>query len=357
MIIIMYKTFIFLLICKMTSSKSIAENELDDDDDFFDEIDRAQEVVEVPVMEYDYDNKPIPIRDVWAVKDGKAELPCDIAPPDPTDQIYLVLWYRELAGKPLYSYDLRGKPPNAGRHWSAEPTFGFGQRANFRVPAAESNTALVIKDVSLMDEGVYRCRVDYRNSPTRNMKLNLTVVECCDGKIVKSISSTTHQTTDQTTDNSTYKTTDKTTDLTTEGVTAKTTTQEGEGKDWCEVGWIYFNHTEKCYKYYPEQMTPTDASIYCKKNKGLLASIHDILTNNFISNITNDYPVWIGGLKQKSWIWEDGSLWDYAPWAPNEPNNQLGNKNYLMTNWPSRGEWNDASNSYKFHLVCQANGV
>merc|ERR1719342_503543 len=179
MIIIMYKTFIFLLIYKMTSccKSRIAENELDDDDDFFDEIDRAQDVLEVPVMEYEDDNKPIPIRDVWAVKDGKAELPCDIAPPDPTDQIYLVLWYRELAGKPLYSYDLRGKPPNAGRHWSAEPTFGFGQRANFRVPAAESNTALVIKDVSLMDEGVYRCRVDYRNSPTRNMKLNLTVVE------------------------------------------------------------------------------------------------------------------------------------------------------------------------------------
>ena len=49
----------------------------------------------------------VPIRDVWAVKGGRAELRCDIAPPDPRDQVYLVLWYRELAGKPLYSYDLR----------------------------------------------------------------------------------------------------------------------------------------------------------------------------------------------------------------------------------------------------------
>ena len=32
------------------------ENELDDD--FFDEIDRAQELLEVPVMEYEDDNKP-----------------------------------------------------------------------------------------------------------------------------------------------------------------------------------------------------------------------------------------------------------------------------------------------------------
>ena len=49
----------------------------------------------------------VPIRDVWAVKGGRAELRCDIEPPDPRDQVYLVLWYRELAGKPLYSYDLR----------------------------------------------------------------------------------------------------------------------------------------------------------------------------------------------------------------------------------------------------------
>ena len=120
---------------KRDTDDKLIQEEIDDDDlsDFFDEVEKAQEVLEVPI-EYEDDNKPsktqpwisskillflknisitihiivsVPIRDVWAVKDGKAELPCDINPPDPTDQVYLVLWYRDLAGKPLYSYDLR----------------------------------------------------------------------------------------------------------------------------------------------------------------------------------------------------------------------------------------------------------
>lgn len=50
----------------------------------------------------------------------------------------------------------------------------FGTRAFFR--STSHPAQLLVDDIKLTDEGLYRCRVDFRNTPTRNLKINFTVI-------------------------------------------------------------------------------------------------------------------------------------------------------------------------------------
>ncbi|XP_055382645.1 uncharacterized protein LOC129612864 isoform X2 [Condylostylus longicornis] len=84
----------------------------------------------------------------------------------------MVLWFRESAGKPLYSFDVRGRPFEKALYWS--DVNAFGPRAFFHTNAVPAT--LAVDNVQLDDEGVYRCRVDFQNSPTRNHRINLTVI-------------------------------------------------------------------------------------------------------------------------------------------------------------------------------------
>lgn len=113
-----------------------------------------------------------PAIDVISVVHGKAVLPCDIVPPLNDDKVYLVLWFKDMSDIPMYSYDARGKPSAHAKHWSDEIT--LGQRAYFRTITEPAS--LSIDNVQESDEGLYRCRVDFQRSPTRNAKVNLTVI-------------------------------------------------------------------------------------------------------------------------------------------------------------------------------------
>ncbi|XP_055627743.1 uncharacterized protein LOC129769468 [Toxorhynchites rutilus septentrionalis] len=117
------------------------------------------------------DDDPVSTTTVEAVLGRTATLPCDITPDELNDRVYMVLWFRESAGKPLYSYDVRGRQYSKALYWSE--TAAFGPRAYF--VTVSKPAALTVDNIQLDDEGVYRCRVDFQNSPTRNHRINLTV--------------------------------------------------------------------------------------------------------------------------------------------------------------------------------------
>lgn len=56
----------------------------------------------------------------------------------------------------------------------------LGERLFFVIDDnSNKNARLQIKDVQDMDGGMYRCRVDFFNSATRNSRINLTLVGMC----------------------------------------------------------------------------------------------------------------------------------------------------------------------------------
>lgn len=70
------------------------------------------------------------------------------------------------------SFDVRGRPLSKAVQW-ADPHL-LGPRAYF--VTVSKPASLTMDSVRLEDAGIYRCRVDFKTSPTRNFAINLTVI-------------------------------------------------------------------------------------------------------------------------------------------------------------------------------------
>ncbi|XP_023164952.2 nephrin isoform X5 [Drosophila hydei] len=98
-------------------------------------------------------------------------LPCNVTPPIYEDRVALVIWYKVGLKTPIYSVDTRDSNFAQGTHWSDET---YRERLSFHVEGRAGT--LTIKSTAEDDTGEYRCRVDFQKSPTRNSKVNLTVI-------------------------------------------------------------------------------------------------------------------------------------------------------------------------------------
>ncbi|XP_063586991.1 nephrin-like [Penaeus indicus] len=113
-----------------------------------------------------------PLTEVHAVEASRVLLPCEVKPPVPSDDTILVLFYRGSIGTPIYSIDGRNSPVRQSPHWKDEAA--LGSRAYFDL--TKHPPGLVLDPVEALDEDEYVCRVDFRSSPTRNVRVKLHVV-------------------------------------------------------------------------------------------------------------------------------------------------------------------------------------
>ena len=76
-----------------------------------------------------------------------------------------------------FRYDTRGedKSYKEARHWSDDKV--LTGRAFFR--GDHDPGRLILESVSNKDQGVYKCRVDFRKAPTRISNVNLNVIGKC----------------------------------------------------------------------------------------------------------------------------------------------------------------------------------
>lgn len=73
----------------------------------------------------------------------------------------------------LRSLDARGKDLASAVHWAVSDD--LGKRTYFQIGDGH-RAKLKVTKVTFKDQGIFRCRVDFINSPTRNFRVNLTLV-------------------------------------------------------------------------------------------------------------------------------------------------------------------------------------
>ncbi|XP_072543843.1 C-type mannose receptor 2-like [Salminus brasiliensis] len=125
----------------------------------------------------------------------------------------------------------------------------------------------------------------------------------------------------------------------------------------CPAGWVKFNG--RCFSYIPKSVNWVTAEAECLKLGGNLVSMHSISEYQLVkalirANDPKENPTWIGlhdCPKRFTWLWSDGTKFDYSRWNVNEPNN-LNSECCVHLNWSGEKNWNDIPCELQYPFVC-----
>ncbi|XP_067686863.1 macrophage mannose receptor 1-like [Haliotis asinina] len=129
----------------------------------------------------------------------------------------------------------------------------------------------------------------------------------------------------------------------------------------CASGWS--GYQAYCYKAFrmgsAQRKTWSEALVYCQGLGGSLVSIHSKDEENFLlTNLLRWYynaNFWVGlsdRSKENSFVWTDGTPFDYANWYLGEPNNSGDNEDCVEFNQVTK-QWNDNSCFVAKDFICE----
>jgi versican core protein len=92
-------------------------------------------------------------------------------------------------------------------------------------------------------------------------------------------------------------------------------------------------------------MTWNAAKPRCEQEGGHLTSIHSTEENQFLLTLLpQNHVVWIGANDldtEGTFVWTDGSAWDFEAWKAGEPNNHGGGEDCTDFGYGGETLWND----------------
>ena len=81
------------------------------------------------------------------------------------------MWYREDVSTPIYTIDSRTTSLNEAQHFISDY-----YKNRVKLQLTEPISYLTLEPVQRIDNGIYRCRVDFRQTRTINKIITLQVI-------------------------------------------------------------------------------------------------------------------------------------------------------------------------------------